>query len=1032
MVAYKRLGLALLVLASMAGLVLLAYQRPAASTDELTSRMPRPAPYDVAEARDFPPPYEEHWESHANPGRCATCHPTIFAEWNGSMMSNAWRDPGWRAAFLLVARMTSTFGDCDAPSPPDGTPRSQINPFAVAGCASRFDVGTGFSTLSRSGSLLDPFCSQCHMPSNFVDNVPLATVEPDPVSGIEHAKIDPEFNPTSDNGTGVAFAPLESRFRNTASGQRGIFCAVCHSVADTREMPFGNYHKSGIPYGDGKGRQNANQDRLQAPDPASPNQGYAIGAGAFRLSPRALVQQKLLGPLAAVNPANPAKQGEERDDYLSGVFKTDVARQRLTKSGHAGFYSALHERAEMCAACHDVTNPLPIRNKIGRWVGGFPIERTYTEWASSRYADRPGNRNFDPRFKRDCQTCHMQQDFGQPGTAQTLYRDGKPVPPRSGRVAEDAPEHTPAFSHHFIGGNTYVPRLAGADVDTGGAVEAYPQLSVYSFTSADEKSLYHNAFWENVGGKGPVTQHARLAWDRLRNVLDMELEAPPLAVLGSLVPLKIAVTNSGSGHDFPSGFPEGRVAWLAVRAYDLGTGRELALYDSHWKRTSKGVGYLTREEMRDPNFPLCRDWKLPAGSPDPYAVQFKAIASLGDGCPTLDLPYATPLNLQVDANGLPVDGQGRTIDRSNPRGLPSFVDRDGDGDLFDDSFLSDTRLRPLPNSGATSVVDRYSVVIPADAKGPVAVVTAVYYQSFEAVVAKKFLGNLADLDTDFRIEPCVLGGACDGRRPAVEPAVVEGAPPVPMEVRSRVVELLGGAVDTTPPGVRTYPPAGTRGVAPDVVVKAVFTEPVAGLDASTFTLEDDGGKTVPAFVDAIGDGTWGLFPHGVFLEPNRKYTARVAAGVCDLAGNCTHGDVAWSFTTGEKAGEGAGDTGVPLGFPAAAAPTPAADAAVTAVRSALDGTLAVDFSRPVMNVSARTLQVHEGAAGDCSRLGAPLPGRLAANPAGDRWAFKPDRPARLGAKLCVALSPEIYDLRGRGLAGPYRVGVAGASEDRPR
>jgi len=30
----------------------------------------------------------------------------------------------------------------------------------------------------------------------------------------------------------------------------------------------------------------------------------------------------------------------------------------------------------MCAACHDVTNALPIKNTAGRWAGGFPIERT--------------------------------------------------------------------------------------------------------------------------------------------------------------------------------------------------------------------------------------------------------------------------------------------------------------------------------------------------------------------------------------------------------------------------------------------------------------------------------------------------------------------------------------------------------------------------------------------------------------------------------------------------------------------------------
>src|SRR5947199_127953 len=82
--------------------------------------------------------------------------------------------------------------------------------------------------------------------------------------------------------------------------------------------------------------------------------------------------------------------------------------------------------------------------------------------------------------------------------------------------------------------------------------------------------------------------------------------APPTAAAGTRAPLHITVANSGSGHDFPSGFPEGRVAWVAVRAWDLASGRELDLYDAHWRRTSQGVGYLTRDDMPDPNFPRCR------------------------------------------------------------------------------------------------------------------------------------------------------------------------------------------------------------------------------------------------------------------------------------------------------------------------------------------------------------------------------------------------------------------------------------------
>src|SRR6185295_13182271 len=119
---------------------------------------------------------------------------------------------------------------------------------------------------------------------------------------------------------------------------------------------------------------------------------------------------------------------------------------------------------------------------------------------------------------------------------------------------------------------------------------------------------------------------------------------------------------------------------------------------------------------------------------------------------------------------------------------------------------------------AAVVLNRYSVVIPPGTRGPVAISAAVYYQSLEAIVARKFLGNLADTNTNGVLEPCVLGGRCDGRRPSTEPAVVEGAPPVPMEVRNWIVRIDGETPATAVPGVaRAYPPMDATDVPADVV-----------------------------------------------------------------------------------------------------------------------------------------------------------------------------------------------------------------------
>jgi hypothetical protein len=878
---------------------------------ELPNRIPEAAPYITAEAEFFPPPYEDKWTSINNPALCATCHTRIFQEWNGSMMANAWRDPGWRGAFLLLSRQTATNGNCNTPPPPDGTPRAQLNPFANADCSSTFNLGTTAFTTTGSGSLLDDFCARCHMPTNYVDQVPLANVRRDAPSELEHGLVQPTFNPTSDNGTGIAFATVEAKLRNTESGKSGIICEVCHTYTQSRYTPYHNYQKSGIEYVPALGAASREtlvaptlQDLFHLPDATQTNLGWGIGAGSYQLSPRGISVPERFGPLTSTNHTTTL------DPYVSSIFNVDVPYQQGNFSIHKGYYHVMFERAEFCSACHDVTNPLTIKNQRGKWVGGFPIERTYTEWATSRYADRPGNSNFDPAFKRDCQTCHMQQDYGQPGTAQTLYTGPDPTAPISDKVWVSGTTRPTFYTHHFIGGNTYITRLLGADLDAQGKVASYPELSTYSFSSASETSPYHNAYWNTTTG-GPPTHHARFAWDRLRNVLTLNLSGPSSANAGTTQPLSLSIVNTGSGHKFPSGFPEGRNAWVALRAFDLSSGAELELYDTVWNRTSLGIGYLTDADMVDPNFPGC-NWIIPAGSPDPYAWQFKAVASLGDGCPTLDLPYATPLNMVVNADGLPVDANSQVIDRHNPLGLPQYRDLDGDSDLFDDAYLIDTRLQPLPHAGATVHLDRYAVLIPPETVGPVALTAAVYYQSFEALVAKKLLGNLADTNLDYTLQPCVLKGACDGRPPTVEPAVVEGAPPVPMAVKNWLITITD-IPDTAPPQMGTYPAADATSVYEDVVVKVFFSEPVVGIDTTAFTLTDTNGLAVPARVDQVGDYTWGLFPHQVFLKRGETYTARVAAPVCDFTNNCTADALTWRFTISTTPDGGQGDTNIPLG-----------------------------------------------------------------------------------------------------------------------
>ncbi len=1048
----------------------------------LPNRIPEPAAYEYSETiggggQTQNPPFENLWTTKDDVGSCSGCHTGLYDQWNGSMMANAWRDPGWRGAFLLVARLTSTDG-CNDITPAldangnarDGsagfdcsTATRKLNPFAgtkgttAAGTSTFYIEGTGtatYSGASNSGSLMDDFCSRCHMPTNYVDAT--VSVGPDAPSGQEHGLISLTYDPTSVapgslalNDPAIAAFPAYGSAReafgtrldgtrpvNSNSGKIGIVCEVCHTNVASRYTPYHNYNKvSGtnvsdyyaatksvsraddtqldqfgqvlLPQGTAAADPNtAHEDMIYPPEPNSKNLGYAVGAGAFRLSPHALAKPERFGPLSWRDFTSTL------DQYMTEVFTggtraatggptdpaaTNIYYYRANPPGkHETYYQAKFERAEFCASCHDVTNPLTIKNAAsnGKWAGGFPIERTYTEFLSSRYADRPGNANFDANYKRDCQTCHMQQTFGEPGTALTLYTvTGTPAAPI---VTPDAPipepscdrvQHVTGFSHHFVGGNAYITKMIGADVN-GGTVQPYPELLETSFSSAEPTSRFNYARFTPTGTttNAVATQHQRFAWDRLRNALTMKLVVPTSAVRPAagitanvLIP-EIAVFNEGAGHNFPTGFPEGRAAWVAVHAYDA-TGRELPILDSARATTlatadfpnpsPKGIGYLVeREGLFDPNYQTpvntvnC-NWPVPPGGIDPYAITLRAVASKDGVCPTLDLPYATPLNIVPDASGAPTGknaaGVVVTVNRTNPTALPTYLDgttvngvvRPANGDFFDDAYLKDTRLQPMKGAGnlyktATSnnpyaeahMTNRYSVVIDSTTVGPVAVSATVYYQSFEAEVALKFLGNLANLDdadTDEgfpggspKLEPCVLAGACDRINDAngtvikretevrnalkFDPVVIEGAPPVPVIVKSAAIQLTGTGTtpDTTRPTLvinnstanpnttaliprnRHWSPSpyggtlgnyrnpavnvtedsiGEQNVDPARIVKMTFSEPVqecrtvsgattcGPLTLQTFYIADRNGVSSPALLDQIDTTTWALFPY---------------------------------------------------------------------------------------------------------------------------------------------------------------------------
>jgi hypothetical protein len=136
-----------------------------------------------------------------------------------------------------------------------------------------------------------------------------------------------------------------------------------------------------------------------------------------------------------------------------------------------------------------------------------------------------------------------------------------------------------------------------------------------------------------------------------------------------------------------------------------------------------------------------------------------------------------------------------------------------------------------------------------------------------------------------------------------------------MAIRNWIINIDGAPTDKTPLRVASYPAPGAGSAYQDAVVKAFFSKPVRGVDGRSFFLTDSHGAQVPAWVDQIGDGTWGLFPNPVFLKGGESYTAKLKAGICDLSGgNCIAQDIAWKFTISKEPGKASGNTTIPVGF----------------------------------------------------------------------------------------------------------------------
>ena len=201
-------------------------------------------------------------------------------------------------------------------------------------------------------------------------------------------------------------------------------------------------------------------------------------------------------------------------------------------------YSPFHTKSQLCGTCHDVSNPVFVKQPDGSYGIGaigephptqepndmFPEQRTYSEWANSEFAttgvsfpdDRFGGPDHPTGIMSSCQDCHMPINYG----GACLYADGGDQFPY-----RNVPQHS------FSGVNTWV----------------IPALR----TMLGEEADYIGLTQDRV--EAAVARNVAM----LRNASDMQLSQAGNTLI-------VRVINQ-SGHKLPTGYPEGRRMWLNVK-----------------------------------------------------------------------------------------------------------------------------------------------------------------------------------------------------------------------------------------------------------------------------------------------------------------------------------------------------------------------------------------------------------------------------------------------------------------------------------
>jgi hypothetical protein len=226
----------------------------------------------------------------------------------------------------------------------------------------------------------------------------------------------------------------------------------------------------------------------------------------------------------------------------AGPYKYD-ANSPVAPPTHGWRYSEFHDHGAICGVCHDVSTPITDQGPFKTLIlpdGSdskipMPVERTFTEWQRSDFADvifrdRLGDDfDFSPQLAKGatCQDCHMASSEDPVARACTFTDEGS----RAGNLPV----------HEFVGANTWVPAIIRGeyvDNENSGLTERGVDI---------DRTI--------VRARHMLTERSA------------EIETEVTSSGANQLTATVKVINK-AGHKLPTGYAEGRRMWLHVVARD--------------------------------------------------------------------------------------------------------------------------------------------------------------------------------------------------------------------------------------------------------------------------------------------------------------------------------------------------------------------------------------------------------------------------------------------------------------------------------